>query len=302
MEPAAPSPEIAGLTAHSGLVEPGFLFAALAGRSDDGRRHMQEAVARGRGRGARRAGGASARRCGAGGGSVSAPPFGRAGGAVARAPPFAPRRRYRHGRQDLGRLPRPPSRRPRSSARDRVCRHARPSLPRAGAAGRAARRRRGQCGGRAGAHHARACSARAPSRELARGGGGRGSAGGFVPRLGSGAPERPCADEGGLLHRPRARPRRLPRRARRLSRRQAAPLHRAPRRRRHRHPLRRARRVGRDRPPPRRREAGGARLALRRDGGVRRGGRASRRLFCTRARRGLGGVRLSGPGRRFGRT
>ena len=47
MEPAAPSPEIAGLTAHSGLVEPGFLFAALAGRSDDGRRHMQEAGARG---------------------------------------------------------------------------------------------------------------------------------------------------------------------------------------------------------------------------------------------------------------
>ena len=47
MEPAAPSPEISGLTAHSGLVEPGFLFAALAGRSDDGRRHMQEAVARG---------------------------------------------------------------------------------------------------------------------------------------------------------------------------------------------------------------------------------------------------------------
>jgi len=46
---AAPlqNPDIAGVTADSRLVEPGFLFAALKGAATDGRRFAQEAVAKG---------------------------------------------------------------------------------------------------------------------------------------------------------------------------------------------------------------------------------------------------------------
>ncbi|MFN8928351.1 MAG: Mur ligase domain-containing protein, partial [Rhodospirillales bacterium] len=46
-EPAAGNPEILGITADSRQVRPGFLFAALPGTKDDGRRFIAEAAARG---------------------------------------------------------------------------------------------------------------------------------------------------------------------------------------------------------------------------------------------------------------
>jgi UDP-N-acetylmuramoyl-L-alanyl-D-glutamate--2,6-diaminopimelate ligase len=45
--PGCEDAEIGGLTADSRAVEPGFLFAALGGRSDDGGRFVPEALARG---------------------------------------------------------------------------------------------------------------------------------------------------------------------------------------------------------------------------------------------------------------
>jgi len=44
---ASGDPEIAGLTADSREVRPGFLFAALAGAKDDGARYIEDALARG---------------------------------------------------------------------------------------------------------------------------------------------------------------------------------------------------------------------------------------------------------------
>jgi UDP-N-acetylmuramoyl-L-alanyl-D-glutamate--2,6-diaminopimelate ligase len=46
-EPAPGNPEILGITADSRQVRPGFLFAALPGTKDDGRRFIAEAAARG---------------------------------------------------------------------------------------------------------------------------------------------------------------------------------------------------------------------------------------------------------------
>src|SRR5580700_6542707 len=43
----ARAPEIVGLTADSREVKPGFLFAALSGSRDDGRRFIADAVAKG---------------------------------------------------------------------------------------------------------------------------------------------------------------------------------------------------------------------------------------------------------------
>src|SRR4051812_28554739 len=43
----SPSPEISGLTADSRDVRPGYLFAALPGIKLDGRRFIEDAVARG---------------------------------------------------------------------------------------------------------------------------------------------------------------------------------------------------------------------------------------------------------------
>ncbi|MBV8736591.1 MAG: UDP-N-acetylmuramoyl-L-alanyl-D-glutamate--2,6-diaminopimelate ligase, partial [Alphaproteobacteria bacterium] len=46
-DPAPHNPEIAGITADSRAVRPGFLFAALPGSRADGRRFAADAAARG---------------------------------------------------------------------------------------------------------------------------------------------------------------------------------------------------------------------------------------------------------------
>ena len=45
--PAAPDPEILGITADSRAVKPGWLFAALPGAKADGRAFVGDAVTRG---------------------------------------------------------------------------------------------------------------------------------------------------------------------------------------------------------------------------------------------------------------
>ncbi len=210
---ASGATEIAGITADSRQVRPGWLFAAMPGSKADGARFVPEAIAKGAAailvkEGTQVAAPAGDRRAHR---RRAAPGAGHDGGALLPGPARHHRRRHRHQRQDLGRRLRAPDLRP-PRPQGRLARHHRP---------RQARRQRLRR-----PHHAR-------SRHAAPDAGRAGSRGRHAPRLrgllarARSAPARRRPAEGCGLHQSRPRPSRLPPEHGGLSRRQAAPLHRA---------------------------------------------------------------------------
>ena len=206
--------EIAGITADSRRVAPGYLFAALPGSRADGRAFIADAVSRGAvavlaPRGHRVAAGRAA--AAAAGGSRAAPPPRPARRRPGRQPAARRGRGHRHQRQDQhGRVPAPDLGRGRQAGGQP--RHARPDRAGVRSRSRPDHARSGQPGGDAGAARAR----RHPACRD----------GGLVARPRPVPPGR-RAPGGRGVHQPDARSPRLSRLGGRLPRRQAAAVRRA---------------------------------------------------------------------------
>ncbi len=206
--------EIAGITADSRAVRPGWLFAALAGAKTDGARFVADAIGKGAAAILMRSGAAAERARRRAGADLSPEPRRALALMAARLFPRPARnhgRCDRHQRQDLGgRVHAPDLRRARTQGR--LARHHRPGEAQRQRLRRADHARPGGAashvvGARRRGHHApRVRGVLARARPV---------------------PARWRAAEGGRLHQPRPRPPRLSPEHGGLSRRQAAPVHRA---------------------------------------------------------------------------